>query len=116
MRPDKSVASLGFNGLPQKMPDLDVWYRMREEKYSRIVHCEMNALLFARERVEGYTLYTYPFASCDRCVVHMIQAGIVRFVFPPLADDKRDRWEIPLIRTKTYLNQCKVQFEEVNIN
>lgn len=66
VRPDKSVCSVGFNGFPQRMDDLPGLYAIREEKYSRIIHAEINALNFANEKMAGYTLYTYPFLTCDR--------------------------------------------------
>src|SRR5271157_2853870 len=66
VRPNRSVASVGFNGFPQKMDDRSELYTNRDEKYSRIVHCEMNALQFCQDdNVDGYTLYTHPFISCD---------------------------------------------------
>src|SRR5271156_3347902 len=82
IRPDGSPASFGFNGFPRGMNDAPELYADREKKYSRTVHCEMNAMIFARQDLKGGTLYTWPFASCDRCAVHMIQAGISRFVYP----------------------------------
>src|SRR6266404_1646354 len=82
VRPDKSVLSVGFNGFPKTMPDNTEWYSNREEKYSRIVHCEINALIHSHELLTGYTLYTYPFLPCDRCCVQMIQAGIQRMIAP----------------------------------
>ena len=66
VRPDRSVTSVGFNGFPKNMPDDPALYANREEKYSRVVHCEINASIHSREPVAGYTLYTWPFASCDR--------------------------------------------------
>ena len=116
VRPNKSVASMGFNGFPQSMPDSAEHYEDREEKYSRIVHCEMNSLLFCKEPVAGYTLYTWPFASCDRCAVHMLQAGIVRFVYPELPSDKKDRWQASLERTLMYFRECRVATREVLIS
>lgn len=112
-RPNNSQCSIGYNGFPRRMPDRKEWYANREEKYSRIVHCEMNALIHAREPVDGYTLYTYPFASCDRCVVHMIQAGITRYVFPSLPVDKVDRWAASLRKTMQYLNECGLSYLEI---
>jgi dCMP deaminase len=114
VRPDNTICSAGYNGFPKAMPDKLEWYANREEKYSRIIHCEMNALLTARERVDGYTLYTYPFASCDRCAVHMLQAGITRFVFPCIPEDKIDRWADSLARTKQYFTECRVEFTEID--
>lgn len=116
VRPDFTQASAGYNGFPKRMPDKQEWYDNREEKYSRVVHCEMNALIHAREPVEGYTLYTWPFACCDRCAVHMIQAGISRFVFPKLPEDKVERWGKSLAKTIQYFNECGVRFTEINVD
>lgn len=112
VRPDKSVASVGFNGFPMKMPDHDAHYNNREEKYSRIVHCEMNAALFAREPLQGYTLYTYPFMSCDRCFVHMVQLGITRFVYPKATEDQLTRWGDAFNRVLKYAEECGVEMIE----
>jgi dCMP deaminase len=114
--PDKRVVSVGFNGFPQKMIDLPENYSNREEKYSRIVHCEMNALLFAKENTSGYTLYTYPFISCDRCFVHMVQAGIVRFVAPFPTADQNSRWGTALDRVRNYAKETGVEVVELNIH
>ncbi len=89
VRPDKTVASMGFNGFPGKIEDNPCILIVREEKYKRVIHCEMNAILFARERLDGYTLYNWPFQSCARCAVHVIQAGITRVVSPA---DRPERW------------------------
>lgn len=92
VRPDKSILSVGYNGFPRKMEDRLEWYNDREEKYSRIVHAEVNAMIQAKGSVEGCTLFTYPFMCCDRCAVQMIQAGITTFVFPKATDEVTKRW------------------------
>lgn len=116
VRPNKSVASVGFNGFASAMPDKEEYYNNREEKYARIIHCEVNALLFAREQVQGYTLYIWPFASCNRCAVQMIQAGITRFVFPTIPEDKKDRWAASFLETVKYLNESGIEYTEVNFD
>lgn len=114
VRPDKSVCSTGFNGFPQNMPDSPELYANREEKYSRVVHCEVNAQIFSRDPdLRGYTLYTWPFASCDRCVVQMLQAGISRFVWPEPDAEKLARWAEAFVRTKRYLDEAGVTWVEV---
>jgi dCMP deaminase len=110
VRPDKSVAAVGFNGFPAGMDDSEELYADRETKYSRTVHCEINAMIHACGPVRGYTLYTVPFASCDRCAVQMIQAGISRFVFPELADDKIERWGAALERTVSYFMEMGIPY------
>src|SRR5262245_57536284 len=75
LRPNLTAAREGFNGFARRMQDKPAWYADKEEKYRRIIHAEMNALLFAREVVEGYMMFTYPMAPCERCAVMLIQAG-----------------------------------------
>lgn len=114
VRPNKSVASVGFNGFPQGMSDDPALYANRDEKYSRIVHCEMNALMFSVDACHyGYTLYTHPFMSCDRCFVHMIQAGITRFVAPEATEDQLTRWGAAFDRVRGYAQEAQVELIEV---
>jgi dCMP deaminase len=95
VRPDKSIASKGWNGFPRRIPDDPELYLDREKKYQHIVHCEMNAILSCREDMTGYTLFTWPFHSCDRCAPHVIQSGIQNVVAPGLGTGSGglyDRW------------------------
>lgn len=109
------VISVGFNGFPQNMIDLPENYSNREEKYSRIVHCEMNALLFAEGNTKGCTLYTWPLMSCDRCFVHMAQAGINRFVAPKPSADLITRWGEAMDRVRKYVKETGVELIEIEI-
>jgi dCMP deaminase len=110
VRPDNSLCSIGFNGFPKGMSDDPALYADREKKYSRTVHCEMNAEIFTQERIKGYTLYTWPFSSCDRCAVSMIQAGIKRYVFPEMPPEKASRWDAVMKLAQDYMReaQCEV--------
>jgi len=113
VRPDNTVASVGFNGFPKQLLDTPEMYEDRETKYSRIVHAEINAQIHAREPLQGFTLYTTPFMCCDRCVVQMIQAGISRFVFPRASDEALTRWEDSFGKTLSYLNESGVEWTEL---
>lgn len=113
VRPDNSVASIGFNGFPIAMPDSEELYANREEKYSRIIHGEINALNFCSDQsVFGYTLYTTPFMPCDRCFVQMVQAGIQRYVFPKATEEQLVRWGAAFERVRTYARECGVELVE----
>jgi len=111
--PDRTIIAVGYNGFPKGMEDTPELYANREIKYSRIVHCEMNAVLNAKQSVEGCTLYTWPFASCDRCAVHMIQAGIKTFVFPKLPAELEGRWKESVAKTKAYFEEAGVNWREI---
>lgn len=114
VRPDKSVLSVGFNGFPKNMPDNKEWYDNREEKYSRIVHGEINALIHTNGSVSGSILYTYPFAPCDRCCVQMIQAGIIRIVAPKPSEDALTRWKAAFEKARLYCEQSNVEITELD--
>lgn len=114
VRPDNTIAGIGYNGFPKGIEDLPERYSDRELKYSLIIHCEMNAVLNAAESVRGYTLYTWPFHSCDRCAVHMITSGITRVVAPRCPEDKADRWVPILEKSKALFEEAGVTFDFVD--
>ncbi len=82
IRPDRTVASVGYNGFPRGVPDYQTHLEDREMKYPRVVHAELNAILNAREPLHGCVLYQWPGQSCSSCSAAVIQAGIVRVVNP----------------------------------
>jgi dCMP deaminase len=117
VRPDRSVASIGFNGFPKKMPDPPYMYDNREEKYSRIIHSEVNAAIFCRDQsMEGYTLYNWPLPPCDRCLVEMVQHGITRFVAPKMSADAEARWGEAVKKTRQYIQECRLELLEVDLD
>lgn len=77
---ERRVISLGYNGFPRRVHDLEERYSTRELKYELIVHAEANALLTSPSSVMGCTLYTTPLPTCARCAGLVIQAGIARVV------------------------------------
>lgn len=109
----RRVVSLGFNGFPQAMPDRQADYDDRDQKYSRIVHAEINAILLAGRSVEGMTLYTYPFVPCDRCAVQVIQAGIRRVVSIRPTTEQLARWGTAFEKTRMYFNESGIAWAEV---
>lgn len=107
-----NIISLGFNGFPQAMVDKPEYLNNREEKYSRVVHGEINAILFAGKPIRGCTLYTHPFLPCDRCAVQVIQSGIARVVALKPAKDKEERWGEAFANTRRYFAECGVEVLE----
>jgi len=80
-RPNKSIASLGFNGFPQGIADTEVRLRSPPIKYALVKHAEINALHFCQDQdLDGYTIYTWPFRPCPQCAGDIIQRGIKRVV------------------------------------
>jgi dCMP deaminase len=82
VRPDRTPASFGYNGFPRKIKDTAERLNDRDLKLKLVVHGEINAMHWAREPLHGYTLYTWPFLTCSKCAIQVIQAGITRVVAP----------------------------------
>lgn len=82
VRPDKTVASLGFNGFPRGVDDTEERYNDKPTKLKFVCHAEANAILTAKERLTGYTIYVNPLFPCHECAKMIIQTGITRVVAP----------------------------------
>jgi dCMP deaminase len=105
VRPDKTIASMGFNGLPQGIEDNPEILTNREAKLDRVVHAEMNALLFLRERAAGYSMYVWPSLPCNRCAAHIIQSGVKKVYFP----------DIPMLHWTTAMGISRQLFAEAGV-
>lgn len=107
VRPDRTVASVGYNGLPRGVLDTPARLDDREVKYLMTVHAEANAILSAHEPVKGYTLYVAPLHPCANCAALIIQAGIARVV--ALMDAPSDRWQVNFRTSGRMLNEAGIQ-------
>jgi dCMP deaminase len=112
VRPDRTIVSVGYNGFPRGVADTPERLNDRPTKYSLVVHAEMNAILSARESLNGYTLYTVPFMPCDRCFVHVIQAGIKRVVFHRANELQQERWGEAFQRVWNLAFEVNIQMVE----
>lgn len=92
VRPDKTIASVGYNGFPRGVRDTAERYEDRETKYKMVVHGETNAIVSAREPLHGYALFCHPFPPCADCAKLIIQAGIAAVFAPTPTDEERLRW------------------------
>lgn len=80
VRPDRSVAALGYNGFPRGVIDSPERLADRTFKNKIAVHAEMNAILSAKQSVKDCTIYVTPLYPCSACAGSIVQAGIVRVV------------------------------------
>ena len=101
------IISTGFNGLPQKVHDLQERFLDREIKLRMTLHAEVNAILFAKQDLKGCTLYcTHP--PCTQCAAIIIQSGLEEVIFPSMALEFYERW-------KTDIDLSMKLFSEANI-
>jgi dCMP deaminase len=96
---DRRILATGYNGFPRDIADTEERLNDREQKYSLIIHSEMNSLLNALYNgvsVKNATLYVWGLPVCSECTKSVIQSGIRRVVIarPDLAPEKwRVQWE-----------------------
>lgn len=111
--PLRRIVSTGYNGFPQGAADDEALYEDREYKYAHIVHADMNALLFAKRDVSGFTLYTVPMLPCADCFKHFAQAGIARCVAPVLTDPGLlERWGPSIEKVRQYAREMDITITE----
>jgi dCMP deaminase len=118
VRPDKTVASLGFNGFPRHCDDNPELYQDRETKLSRIVHAEMNAILHSKEDLTGYSLYLWPASQapccCDRCAAHICQTGITRIVHVEGDDIDSQRWQKAFASSQKMFDETGIEVVSIS--
>lgn len=113
VRPDRTVASLGYNGLPRGVADRRDRLEDRDSKLLMTVHAELNALLTAREPVHGCTVYVWPLPPCSHCAAALIQAGVAEVVSPEPPTDAAERWRASFVAAKTMFAEARVRVRTV---
>ncbi len=73
----EKIISTGINYIPDNLKQT---FEVKEEKYKRIIHAEMSALLASEQDLTGCFLYTTYLPCCD-CCKHIIASGIKRVIF-----------------------------------
>lgn len=81
VRPDKSIASLGYNGAPRGFDDEAFLAMPRSEQHKVVLHAEANAVdqTCWAENLRGHTIYV-THMPCTDCADRIIEAGIARVV------------------------------------
>lgn len=108
---DRRILATGYNGFPEGIEDTPERLNDKEQKYPRVIHGEMNALLNALNNgvsVRGSTLYVYGLPICADCTKSVIQSGISRVVIP-YAEMARVKWFMQ------WVDISRPMFEEANI-
>lgn len=112
VRPDMTVASLGFNGFPKRMRDNPLYLSDRTEKLKRTVHAEANALRFNRDNTtEGYHLVVtrHP---CVVCALEICCTGVEDVWYLGHADFE-SRWSESLAEARQLLEECDIRLHRI---
>ena len=113
VRPDKTIASVGYNGFPKGIPDNPDWYDNRDIKYKVVKHAEENDILFSQQSLVDHTLYVYPLPPCSSCAGDIIQRGIKRVVavVPPAQQSRMSDPNFGFDLTATMFKHADIQFD-----
>lgn len=109
---ERRILATGYNGFPRGIADTEERLNNRDEKYPRIIHAEMNALmnaLYNGVSVKDSTLYVYGLPVCPSCTKCIIQAGIKRVVIPAEKTDKGNWQEIWETQSSEMFKESGVQ-------
>lgn len=112
VRPNLTIAGLGFNGFPRGMVDNEELYQDRETKYSRTIHAEVNAILNAAETEDCVAYITAP--PCPHCSLVLIQSGINRVVSKSPSEDLLGRWGPGFQSSRGFFAEAEVEYVEVD--
>lgn len=104
--PNNRVVSLGFNGFPKGVQDMDI---PRERKLMRTIHAEENALLFAQRDLSDCSIYV-THHPCSNCAAKIIQAGIRRV---SISREMGDRWAHESAEAKLMFSESGVVLDLV---
>lgn len=105
VRPDRTIASIGFNGLPRGVEDSPERLLDRDKKLQYVVHAETNAILTAHEQLKDYAIYVWPFQPCCHCAAAIIQSGITEVHCP----------EFPVARWSESFEIARTMFAEADV-
>ena len=103
VRPDRTIASVGYNGAPRGVTDDNL--DDRDYKLAVTVHAEMNAILSAHERLDGCTLYVWPMPPCSHCAGAVIQSGVCKVVAPKPGE----RWAQSCRLGRTMMHEAGIE-------
>lgn len=72
----RRIISTGYNGFAVGVDDTVERLENRDIKYKIILHAEENAINFAKQSVDGCSLYVSGLPPCAHCASLIIQSGI----------------------------------------
>ena len=109
VRPDRTICSVGFNGFPRGIEDNPYAIANRDAKLFRTIHAELNAILSAKEPLNGYSIFVWPFQPCSQCAAAIIQSGI-KDVYCPFNDHlNNERWSDSFMSALQMLDEANVR-------
>lgn len=115
--PDGSIVAMGFNDLEPGTKNREKILNNKELKNEIIVHAEKNAINNALNsstiNLAVCSIYV-SFAPCEECAKCIIQAGIMRVLFPKMDNSSSSWWE-SAEQAKELMRNAGLEFVEVEM-
>lgn len=99
---DQRIVSLGYNGFARGIKDN---MEERDHKYMKVIHAEMNAILYARESLKGCHIFVTNI-PCSNCMASIIQSGIVSIDYFNPSHSYQARWYYNIRCAKNMLEEA----------
>ena len=106
---NRRIVSTGYNGFPRGVVDSKERLENRDIKYRMVLHAEENAIMFAKQNLQGCSLYVTTMPPCSHCAALIIQSGI-KHVYTPKCDIP-DRWTESVAITKQMFSESGVTLD-----
>ena len=110
---NRRIISTGYNGFARGVSDERSRYDNRELKYRMVLHAEENAILFAKQKLDGCSIYVTVMPPCSHCAALIIQSGI-KNVFVPKSPIP-ERWKDSVELTESMFYEAGVSLNFVDV-
>ena len=110
---NRRIISTGYNGFARGVKDLQSRYNNRPIKYKMVLHAEENAIMFAKQKLDGCSIYITMMPPCSHCAALIIQSGI-KNVFVP-AIEIPERWKESVELTKQMFSEATVKLHFIKL-
>lgn len=113
--PNKTIASVGYNGFPANVDDHPEWLADRTKKLQLMIHAEHNALRHCEhQNITGSTIYVYPLRPCIQCAHKIYNRGVTRVV-TVTTKEKNDYMLQPDVWERYRLGESMLFFDNMRI-
>jgi dCMP deaminase len=111
----RDPVSYGYNGFPQDFPDDSELYADTRFKADWVVHAEENACARAeRDRLEGSTVYIWPFQPCHRCARTLKLHRVKRVVAPVYKDEDNSSWRESFEKARWFFRTVGIELIRID--
>ena len=113
MRPNHTIASVGYNGLPPGLDDDEI-LKDRALKNTMVMHAEENAIHNCGDHnMKDYTMFVYGLYPCAHCASVIVSKGIKRVY--GLAVHSSPDWAVSCANALMVFRQAECDFVPVDI-